>query len=766
MHARWIISVVVAAVVAAFLAGPAQAGTGPVMTLPVGGVKAKSGLDMSFDCQGVDGNGYRPIRVEIKPIGGKPLTADRQLRIVLTPQSYSNQQSPSVTQIVELPEGSTAVTATIVIPQSSLWYGMGIETYEDGELLRDLTQPYMGWTGTNSWDWTEARPSILIIDGDVPAHAIRDAQVQSFRYQGVEPGPTHDLPDFRNLVSLFPDPNRGGPGGVPAGGTKLSDAALLAQVAELSRVNLVPPAELPPRWIELSQYDVAVVSLADLRAMSQRQRPQATALADWAAGGTLLIVSGVGEDFAGLAEVERLLELPRLPSDPNSDERFRGWTPADNDRHRPRITTEIDELDQTNQYAPYPGVRIARPAISPGIATDRTEPDGAVLPAPETPPFAMRSIGLGRLVAIAADEPFPGDESDWVWIFNSVPRHHWMWYQRNGFSLYRKNDDYWTFLIPGVGEAPVLSFVLLVSLFAVLIGPVNYTLLKRAKRLYLLLLTVPIGAAIVTAALFSYALVTDGLGVRVRARSFTDLDQRTGRAVSWSRQSYYAALAPSRGLSFPDDATVFPLIYEPEKGNGPGAQRALTWDGGQNLRRGYLASRTTTQYVVMRTTRASEQLAVQIAFGRAPQVENRLGAHVQYILLCDPTGAYWEGGEMARNASRTLSPTILQTGSDRLQKLFRENPLALPHGYDPDLHSLNFDWSQRRYYGYASDSGAMQPLMATSILESNLVLASRPTLDPPANNTYLAVIESSPVVPFGVPRVRQEASLHVIRGRW
>ena len=299
---------------------------------------------------------------------------------------------------------------------------------------------------------------------------------------------------------------------------------------------------MPERWIELSQYDVAVVSRADLAALAKSNPQQLRALADWAAGGPLLVVYGVGEDFAGLAEVEKLLGLPRLADDPAQGNQFRGWSPADLDRYRTQLLTGGEDLEASAGPGPFYR-RPRRMYATKSAATDDEPP----LPAPKQTPFALRSIGLGKLVAIAADDPFPGDPTDWIWVFNCIPRNHWMWYERHGFSLHRENDDYWSFLIPGVGTAPVVSFLLLVSLFAVLIGPVNYLLLNRARRLYMLLLTVPAGAAIVTGSLFLYALMTDGLSVRLRARSFTELDQRTGRAVAWSRQSYYAALAPSRG---------------------------------------------------------------------------------------------------------------------------------------------------------------------------------------------------------------------------
>ena len=80
-----------------------------------------------------------------------------------------------------------------------------------------------------------------------------------------------------------------------------------------------------------------------------------------------------------------------------------------------------------------------------------------------------------------------------------------------------------------------------------------------------MLVTVPLGAGFVTLALFLYALIADGLDVRVRVRGVVEMDQKNGRMVSWSRQSYYAGLAPSQGLRFPANAAVYPIYASPEE---------------------------------------------------------------------------------------------------------------------------------------------------------------------------------------------------------
>jgi hypothetical protein len=744
------------------LAGELRAAGGPVVVFPQPGTKIKSGLLMTLDFRGVDANGYRPVRVEFKTLTGAPLTADRQVRVEIWPRYYG-ASTPEVTKIVELPEGSTVVTDTIIIPQSAQWYNCRLEVFEDGDKLEDLSSPGIGWTGVNYWDWSEARPVILVIDGNVPDRAARDSMISDFK-RGIDPK-TQLLPEVRGLTNLFPDPNRGG---TFFTNQTTSDANLLSTLADqFPRLELLPPAELPENWIELSQFDMAIIPLADLKALAASEPGRFRALSQWASGGPLLLVTGVGNDFAGLAQIDRLLNLPPLPVDPDRPG-FSGWQPADNEDHVDALRSDLEDAEDSMRAvrSPY-GQAFVRPNNQP---RRNFTLDDKPLKAPDQVPFAQRPMGLGVIVGIAKEKPFPGEEADWKWIFNSVPRNHWMWYQRHGFSLHRTNDDYWDFLIPGVGEAPVVSFLLLVSLFAVLIGPVNYMLLGRAQRLYLLLITVPLGAVLVTGSLFTYALLTDGLGVKLRARSFTDLDQRTGRAVAWSRQSYYAAIAPSKGLSFPTDSTVFPIQHRPTgMRHHESPTNYLTWgDEDQNLTDGYLTSRTATQFMVLRITQSPDKLAVRegSAAGQPPQVTNQLKTDLHLVVLRDSRGELWRAEKLAADkAQATLRQTTEIEAADVLRKLYAANPPEEPRGYDPQLHNNALSLFMPNYSFYSVDNSSSLPVMASSMLEKNLALATDPAqgLSP---GTYVAVVELSPVVPYGVPRVREEASLHMIRGRY
>lgn len=740
----------------------ADAGDWPRFALPFATVKNKTGLQIFVDSDGLDGNGYRPIRVEVRTTPLAPLPADRQIRVVFKPRSYSSVKSPQVSQVIELPEGSSIVKATVAVPQMSLWHSMAIETYEGGRKLEELSSRGVGWmSGRGGWGWTEDRPALLFIDPDVPPRQVREAAATAFQSAGADPTPTHELPDVRSLVWLFGDPNSAAPQGsvaTPALGGNPTDVMILSQLHTISRVEMLPPAELPARWIELSQCDMVVISLEDLRLLARIHLPQLSALRDWLFGGPLLLVFGAGEEFEHLAEIESLLALSPLASASEDPAEHRGWeVPAAADAVELKSAWRAQTGRNTKNKAK--AAAAAPVSLSPSVASSSGQP-----------PFLLRPAGQGALVAIGAANPFPGNSGDWAWIFNSVDDNHWRWYQRHGFSLHRTNDGYWEFLIPGVGKAPVFPFLFLVSLFAVVIGPVNYYLLNRARRLYLLLLTVPAGALLITAALFSYAVLADGLGVRLRARSFTLLDQRSGQAAAWSRQSYYAAIVPSQGLLFPEDATIFPIEYEPTR-NRPNANEndsLVTWDGGQYLRSGYLSSRTATQCMVQRVTKTEALLKVSESrqAGEPPVLENQLGAALHYVLLRDSRGEFYAAKSLATGAKTTLSKTEPQSAENEFKQLLEAVQPSLPLGSEKG-HETAVSLFLPRWGGWMNvDSSASRPEMSAGLLESGIALAATPVSHPPDPRSYVAVMDRPPVVPIGVPRVREEFSLHVIRGKY
>ena len=128
--------------------------------------------------------------------------------------------------------------------------------------------------------------------------------------------------------------------------------------------------------------------------------------------------------------------------------------------------------------------------------------------------FRWRSLGMGRLFALPTPDPF-ASKLPWAWILNTIGSDQ-NWFERYGMSMHRSNIGFWNFLVRGVGRPPVVWFLLLISVFMIVAGPVNYLMLRSRGKLALLLVTVPAGSFMVTICLLAYSLLSDGLGVQDR----------------------------------------------------------------------------------------------------------------------------------------------------------------------------------------------------------------------------------------------------------
>jgi hypothetical protein len=669
-----------------------------------------------------------------------------------------------VAQVVEIPEGGTETTATFLVPQGGPFNAIAIDTSEGGEKIEELTQDLLGWPANvnASWHASEARPAVLLINSRVPPRDERQQVIEAFERNAADSGATA-LPDVRAFLNVYPDPTTPR-SPMSAAATlaptpltgKITDAALLSMLALRSRAAIMPPGELPARWIELSQFDTAVVSLEDLAKAKSDHPEQFAALRDWLSTGPLLIAYGCGQNFAKLKELEQELEL--APLETAQEGPLLGWKiPAWKDRiGRPR--TQFDEV--LDPAAAARRTRTVEPTdVNEGLAS---------VDSGDMPPFVFRTAGLGCVVAIAAENPFPGTRADWSWIYNSVPEAHSKWMKRTGASLQRPNPDFWNLLVPGVGRAPIWSYLLLVSLFAVVIGPINYLLLDRVRRLYLLLITVPAGAVVVTLGLIVFAIVSDGVRMRMRARSFTELDQANGRAAMWSRQSYYAAIAPSQGLTFPDDATVFPLVPQPGDRSLP-QSALLEWDEGQHLRGGYLTSRTATQFVIARARKSDARLIVRPKKRTSDpvEIENRLEGKIQYVLVRDGERNWLRGEAILDGTVGRLFPTTADEAKLKMKAIADGVKPAPPTGYDPEANreSMFVFLNRRRYRPLNTDSGD-RAQTSDSILENRIEVALDPVGTPLAPGSYVAIVEHSPLVVPGAGGVQEEASLHLIHGKF
>ena len=485
-----------------------------------------------------------------------PVTADRTLSIeILRGRPPTEGYDLRVVRDLENPAGSTGRTMTISVPEVAGSTHYRVNVSEDGTLLGALSVP-----------WTASRQRV---DRGASRNALPGKEPAGHQRVGRGAAPRQPPLLGYGAVAF----------GVfvlaTSGGRELADGRLLRPVDRLQRLR----------------YRLPVAGAAcGLGRIAAGGAPR---LAAWTAAGGNLWVYGVGEQWEHLPELEKILDLlsDRGPTGPAPP----GWTAPEKGLYgrTPEAAETSEDDDEGNPVIYRNGRRVAaRPA--------KRSPAGPKTPLPtppQRPSFVFRPMQAGLVVALASEQPFPGTAADWRWVLDSMGDSRWHWYERHGLSLKRENPDYWNFLIPGVGVAPVTQFCVLITVFVIGIGPVNYWLLRRRRQLHLLLLTIPASAAAVTLLLFAYALMADGLDVRVRARSVTHLDQRSGRAVCWTRLSYFAGLTPRGGLRFPADTLVLPLEQMPGRiSREQPLFREVLWDEDQRFSSGWIASRTPAQF--------------------------------------------------------------------------------------------------------------------------------------------------------------------------
>jgi hypothetical protein len=419
--------------------------------------------------------------------------------------------------------------------------------------------------------------------------------------------------------------------------------------------------------------------------------------------------------------------------------------------------------DEKRRYQDLVGLGRAYGVQATGAADTSTS-----TPQREEVLFRMRSLGRGQIIAFGHDDPLTEIQQpeSWIWVFNSMGQERWSWYRRHGVSLQRENRDFWEFLIPGVGLAPVTAFQVLITLFVLAIGPVNFYLLQRWRKLNLIMVTVPLSALAVTGALLLYALVADGLGVRARARSLTEIDQRRGEAVCWTRLSYNAGLRPSQGLAFPTDTAVYPIEHD-ANGNYYGQnrqRRTIDWGQKQYLGSGWLNARTPTQLLTVSVRPAAHKLTIKETAVSPPVVENLLGTRIQQLMLVDSNGDAFYAQGIAAEAKVALTPATSAQNTAKLTQLHQLHRPQRPPGMDNSYSLFGVNRRFRNvYYNQGYDMDAVT--QATSILERGLQgLTERDRLKQP--RSYVAIVDRSPEMSFGLVSVREEAGFHVIVGKW
>ena len=170
---------------------------------------------------------------------------------------------------------------------------------------------------------------------------------------------------------------------------------------------------------------------------------------------------------------------------------------------------------------------------------------------------------------------------------------------------------------------PLFKLFLVMAVFAVIIGPLNYWYLQRKGKQLLLIFTTPVISILFCLFVFLFITFYEGWRSHGAACGFTLLDQTEHRADTFARVVVDAALRPSGGFTFSaDDLVSF---------KGEGSIDVMDAPG-QTIASSVMKPRVPLKYSVSRTEPRREQL--DIAFnGNKATVTNGLGAEIASLVI-------------------------------------------------------------------------------------------------------------------------------------
>jgi len=708
-------------------------------------------LSVRIDARWLEGLGYRPVEITVTPMAGA--VNDRRLTVEFLVRRNWQGRGPDllVREIVDVPAGGAPVTTTMSVPQITYWQSDSIRVLdEDGRPIKKLC---VGWTpvGSRTDEYYEDElPNVLM------AEYSGGTRLQTGTSSGIA------VPKSSQLLEALAndDPADFAAARVVANLRSIKDSTgppITVPTTPLPTLLTKRPADFPRRWLDYTSLDIVCLSIDQLDNLATGNPETFDAMLQWVSAGGSLWVYGVGQQWQNLQRLEKRLAMK--PVDESLPKEF-GWTePKASD-----FPKQLRRISVTERY--YPTVS----DMEDEEAVEVVPPE-----APEQSPFKLRQFDMGLVVAMAEKDPFPGEAAGWRWLLNAMGASRWQGEVRHGVSMCSDNSDFWDWLIPGVGLAPAMEFCVLITLFALAIGPLNYWLLRRWRRLHLLVVTIPLGAAAVTFTLFAWAILSDGLGTRLRARSVTHIDQSRGQAACWSRLSFYSGLAPFGGLTFPGDVEVLPIDPLPDDYNEYQAKgKILSWeDGSQRMTHGWLPSRTPTQYATVRSRPSGLGLEItgRQAGSAALEVKNNLGVNttILHLAVCDTDGKHYWGTDVQPRGTATLEPLALNEIGRRLRDVHRSNRPAVPRGMDPDSYGGGIFGSPAYRYRWMYGDRFGDVTQRTGRMEmtlSQLAVPDSPDYTLRVPGSYIAIVDKSPEVEPGTTSAVEEESYHVIIGRW
>jgi hypothetical protein len=177
--------------------------------------------------------------------------------------------------------------------------------------------------------------------------------------------------------------------------------------------------------------------------------------------------------------------------------------------------------------------------------------------------------------------------------------------------------------------------MVLIIVFAILIGPINIYILSLIKRRIWLMWTVPLTSLVASVLVLGVSLFQEGFLRQSSSATYTVLDQQREEAVTFGFVGFYSTLTP-RGIIFSPETEANACINR--YGNTKSLEFHLIAGGNQFLTHGWINARIPSYFAIRK---AQSQRKERITFDwttDSPTAANGLGVDIKELTVCSPEG--------------------------------------------------------------------------------------------------------------------------------
>lgn len=216
-----------------------------------------------------------------------------------------------------------------------------------------------------------------------------------------------------------------------------------------------------------------------------------------------------------------------------------------------------------------------------------------------------------------------------------------------GYSFLGGSSHLFSSDTPLLQSMPVLSnygvsvklIMVLIVVFAILIGPVNIYVLSLIKRRIWLLWTVPVTSLIASILVLGASFFQEGFLRQCSSITYSVLDQRHGEATTVGFVGYYSTLTP-RGILFSPETEVTACINR-SFGDSHHLELDLRSGGNQFFTRGWIHARVPAYFAIRKTESQRKERIVFDWTGQTPTATNGLGADIESLSVRSPAGVLY-----------------------------------------------------------------------------------------------------------------------------